>query len=201
MSPADSLFRLQFLQMEVFMTKEADIGQRIRDRRQELGLSIRELGRRTDLTASFLSQVELGQANTSINSLRKIADALEVSMLFFFVESNDPDPVVRAGERPKITFSDLPVTYELLTPDRSRKLEIFLGRLPAETGNIARMLNAQTEECIYVLSGQLAVGLLSGDYLLNPGDSIYFYGEELQTISCGSDEEVRWISCMTPPAF
>ncbi len=183
------------------MTEEVNIGQRIRDRRQEMGLSVRELGRRTELTASFLSQVELGQANTSISSLRKIADALEVSMLFFFMQPNDPNPVIRAGERPKITFSDLPVTYELLTPDRSRKLEIFSAHLPPNSGNIARMLNAQTEECIYVLSGQLVVGLLSGEYLLNPGDSIYFRGEELQAISCGSDEEVRWISCITPPAF
>jgi transcriptional regulator with XRE-family HTH domain len=183
------------------MPEEAYIGHKIRERRLDLGLSIRELGRRTDLTASFLSQVELGQANTSINSLRKIADALEVPMLFFFTESMHPDPVIRAAERPQITFSDLPVTYELLTPDRSRKMELFCGKLGPNTGNIARRLNAQTEECIFVLSGQLAVGLLSGEYLLDPGDSIYFYGDELESLSCGSDEEVRWISCITPPAF
>lgn len=183
------------------MSEDAYIGQRIRDRRQELGLSIRELGRRTDLTASFLSQVELGQANTSISSLRKIADALEVSMLFFFAESTHPDPVVRAGERPHIKFKDLPVTYELLTPDRSRKLELFIGHLAPNSGNIARKLSAQTEECIFVISGELTVGLISGVYMLNPGDSIYFYGEELESLSCESAEEVCWISCITPPAF
>ena len=50
------------------------IGERIRVRRNELGLSLRALAKEVDLTASFLSQLERDQADPSIKSLRKIAD-------------------------------------------------------------------------------------------------------------------------------
>ncbi|MEA1977178.1 MAG: XRE family transcriptional regulator [Chloroflexota bacterium] len=183
------------------MTEEAYIGQRIRARRTEVGISIRELGRRTDLTASFLSQVELGQTNISISSLRRISEALEVSMLYFFTEVPDPNPVVRADNRPKISFTDPHVSYELLTPDRARKLEMLCGKLRPGSGNVARRLSISTEECIVVLSGTLEVGLESGEFVLNPGDSIYFNGDDLRKLACGSEEDVNWVSCITPPAF
>lgn len=185
------------------LSENAYIGKRIRARRNEVGISIRELGRRTDLTASFLSQIELGQANASVNSLRRIAVELGVNMMYFFKEAPIPNPVIRADKRPTITFVDPDVTYELLTPERTHKLEVLLGRLnPCEKDiNIARKLEISTEELIIVLSGVLNIGLEGGDYELNPGDSIYFKGEDLISISCSSEEETTWISCMTPPGF
>ena len=125
-------------------------------------------------------------------------------MVYFFKEAPILNPVTRADRRPKISFVDPDVTYELLTPDRAHKLEVLYGRLsPREKSrNIARKLDKATEELIFVLSGVLHVGLVGGDYELNPGDSIYFIGEDLNSLSCGSeDEEVTWISCITPPAF
>ena len=185
------------------LTENAYIGKRIRVRRKELDISIRELGRRTELTASFLSQIELGQANASINSLRRIAVELDVTMMYFFKEDPIPNPVIRADKRPKITFANPNVIYELLTPERTQKIEVLLGRLsPCEKDiNIARKLEISTEEFIIVLSGALSIGLERGNYKLNPGDSIYFIGEELISISCSSEEETTWISCMTPPGF
>jgi transcriptional regulator with XRE-family HTH domain len=180
---------------------EVQIGERIRARRQQLGSSLRELARKTDLTASFLSQVETGQANPSINSLRRIAEALNVSILFFLQEGLKHDPVVRANRRPKITLSGSKVTDELLTPDMARKLEIFQGTLSPQTGNVARPLREPTEECIIVLSGALDVGLEIEEYTLGPGDSIYFEGHQLRRLANHSkDEEVTWISIITPPA-
>lgn len=185
------------------LSENAYIGKRIRARRNEVGISIRELGRRTDLTASFLSQIELGQANASVNSLRRIAVELGVNMMYFFKEAPIPNPVIRADKRPTITFVDPDVTYELLTPERTHKLEVLLGRTNpcVKDINIARKLEISTEELIIVLSGVLNIGLEGGDYELNPGDSIYFKGEDLISISCSSEEETTWISCMTPPGF
>ena len=58
-------------------------------RRETLGVSLRELARRTDLTAAFLSQVERGQANPSIGSLRRIAEALD-EKVYYFLSEDDP---------------------------------------------------------------------------------------------------------------
>ena len=58
------------------------IGKRINTRRQELNFSLRDLAQQTDLSASYLSQVERDMTDPSIKSLRKIADALKVPIMY-----------------------------------------------------------------------------------------------------------------------
>lgn len=181
---------------------EASIGHRIRKRRKQLGLSLRKLAGMTDVSASFLSQVERGQANTSISTLRRIAEAFDVSILYFLEDGPKRDPVVRADNRPRLSFANLEVVYELTTPDLSRKMEMFIGRLAPGSGNVARRLRVETEECIYLLSGSLLVGLDSGEFTLNPGDCIYFEGATLRKLENACEtEETSWVSVITPPAF
>src|SRR5512139_1130118 len=91
------------------------VGARIRQRRNELGYSLRELGARTNLTASFLSQVENGQCSLSLASLQRIATALEVPMFAFLENSPPPTPVMRASERTRLDISDPEICYELLS--------------------------------------------------------------------------------------
>ena len=64
------------------MTYEA-IGQQIKKRRLELDLTARELARRTGLSASFISQLERGKTKVSLESLRLIAEQLDVSIMYF----------------------------------------------------------------------------------------------------------------------
>jgi transcriptional regulator with XRE-family HTH domain len=186
---------------------EIDIGLRIKERRDSLGISLRELARRADLTAAFLSQVERGQANPSIGSLRRIAEALDTSILYFLSDGEPAamrqyTPVVRADRRAKLSSPDSVVAYELLTPDLAHKMEVICGRVKPGSGNVVRHLRESTEEWIYVLSGALTIRLETGEYVLYPGDSIYFTGEQLRAIECASsDEDATWISVVTPPAF
>jgi transcriptional regulator with XRE-family HTH domain len=189
------------------MTNEGvDVGQRVRDCREAQGVSLRELARRTDLTPQFLSQVELGQANTSIGSLRRISEALNVN-LYYFLRDDDvlapPQhvPVVRSGHRARLSSPDSKVEYELLTPDVTRKMQVICGQVKAGSGNVVRHFGIATEEWIYVLCGQLAVRLETEEYVLQPGDAIYFDGEKLRSIECASPGEARWISVITPPAL
>ena len=192
---------------DLLMTNDGvDVGQRVRECRESQGMSLRGLARRTGLTPQFLSQVELGQANTSIGSLRRIADALNVN-IYYFLRDDDilappqHSPVVRAGHRVRFSSRDAKVEYELLTPDVTRKMQVLCSMVKPGSGNAVRHLNVATEEWMYVLSGTLLVRLESEEYVLRPGDAIYFEGESLRAIECASDEEVRWISVITPPAL
>jgi len=188
-------------------SEDIEIGQRIKERRQLLGISLRELASRTELSAAFLSQVERGQANTSISSLRRIAAALDAPLLYFLDGAETPSapqhvPVIRAGRRPKFSSPDSVVEYELLTPDLSRKMEVICGRVQPGSGNVVRHLREPTEEWIYVLSGTLLIRLLADEYVLGPGDSIYFEGPQLRALECASKtEDVVWISVFTPAVF
>jgi transcriptional regulator with XRE-family HTH domain len=177
------------------------IGQRIRARRTELGMSLRDLAREVDLTASFLSQIERSQADPSIKSLRKIADALNVPMLHFLAEANEANPVVRKGQRKQLFLPESQVTYELLTPYLDRKLEMFIAQLSPSQENIAQSLPHPTEECILVLEGSLTITLGDAEYQLEAGDSIYFEGSNLSELYATGDKPARYVSAVTPAVF
>ncbi|BAL98106.1 MULTISPECIES: helix-turn-helix domain-containing protein [Caldilinea] len=183
----------------------SSFGSRIRARRKELGLSLEDLAQRTGLTASFLSLVERGMSNPSLESLRHIAEALGVPPFYF---SHEPDPtppmlqnpVVRAGERIQITFPPGDVTSELLVPNLRNRLEVFITHVKPSAGNIARPPPLETEECLLVLKGKVRVVLNDQEYVLSEGDSIYIHGYALREISA-VEEETVFLSAITPPIF
>ena len=175
------------------------LGTKLRARRKELGLSLRELGAKANLSAAFLSQVERGITNPSLDSLRRIAKALDVPFFYFFVEDSAKQPVVRKDQRVKVTLPGNPTVFELLTPDLSRKLEAFLGTVPPGSGSYVSQPNQPTEECMLVLQGKLEIQIDDQVYILNAGDSIYFDGMSLRSFAPVGSEPLVFLSAITPP--
>ena len=56
------------------------LGMRLRDARQNAKLSLRELARRVDVSASLVSQVELGRTSPSVGTLYALVSALGLSL-------------------------------------------------------------------------------------------------------------------------
>lgn len=177
------------------------IGERIRQRRKELGYSLRELGSRTNLTASFLSQVENSQCSPSLSSLQRIATALEVPMFAFLNNLESPSPVIRAGERPRLDTCDVDICYELLSRDLRGQLMGVLIRVQPGGRRIAERLAKPTNELMYVLRGRLSITVDDQTYVLGPGDSISYQGRSLREFTALGDEELHVICCLTPPVL
>lgn len=177
------------------------IGKRLRKRRKELELTLDELAEKTGLTASFLSLLERDINNPSLDSLRKIAEALEVPLFYFSEIKGQTNPVVRRDERIRITFPPGDITTELLVPNLRNRLEIFIAHINASAGNFVRTPKHDSEECIYLISGTLRVVLNETEYLLNEGDSIYFHGSTLREINAVGKKEAVFISVITPPVL
>ena len=62
------------------------IGRQIRELRKSRGLTLKEMGRRTQLSVSLLSQIERAESSASVSSLFKMATALDVRIVEFFGE-------------------------------------------------------------------------------------------------------------------
>jgi transcriptional regulator with XRE-family HTH domain len=60
------------------------IGEKLRAARQERKMSLRDLADKAEVSASMLSQIETGKVFPSVRSLYSIADALQVSVDYFF---------------------------------------------------------------------------------------------------------------------
>lgn len=177
------------------------IGQKIKERRTGLNISLRALGNQTGLSASFLSQVENDQADPSISSLLKIARALRVPMFTFLDQDNQPGQLVRHDSRKQLSFPNPHIKYELLTSDLNRQMAGFLIQLKSGESHQAQQLFKSTEEMMYVISGMMEIQVGEDIHRLSPGDSLYYEGAQLiRFTACGQDDLV--ILCMiTPPAF
>jgi transcriptional regulator with XRE-family HTH domain len=177
------------------------LGSRIREKRKELDITLRELATRTDLTPSFLSQVERDLAVPSITSLRKIAEVLSVPIFHFLIDSDGASPVVRKGSRKKLVLPDSHLVYELLSPDLKRKMEVWVAQLEPGAAGSDQPMSHPAEECILVLHGKLGIKLGKEEYVLEEGDSIYFDGAIPHLLSSVGEEDLVFVSSVSPPVF
>lgn len=66
------------------MDKKILIGRRIKELRKRLELSQEKLSERAEITPNYLSRVERGTENPTLDVLIRLADALEVEMFEMF---------------------------------------------------------------------------------------------------------------------
>lgn len=59
-------------------------GLAVRQRRYELGISQEELSFRAELHRTYISDIERGSRNTSLENIEKLAKALEISVSALF---------------------------------------------------------------------------------------------------------------------
>lgn len=65
------------------------VGERIKALRQERKLTLRELSQKADISISFLSDIENGRSNPSLERLKAIAEALNTTVSYLLGEEQD----------------------------------------------------------------------------------------------------------------
>ncbi len=182
------------------------IGDRLRTQRHKLKMSLDVLASRTNLSKSFLSQVERGLASPSIESLNQIAEAIGVPMFLFFVEENDRQVIHHRNERRMLTVPDSRFQYESIWFGANRKMEILLGHLRPGSSSSDRPRShssdelSTVDESFFVLQGQLVFELGEERYPLEEGDSAYFNGNVPHRYCARGDKEVLLLFSIAPPA-
>lgn len=71
---------------------DADVGQRLRQRRWMMGMTKRQLAERLDIDVEEIQDYEGGKAHISTSRMWHLAAALEVPMSYFFGEPLEPSP-------------------------------------------------------------------------------------------------------------
>lgn len=177
------------------------LGSKIRSKRVEKGMNLKDLADAIGKTSSFLSQVERGLAEPSITSLRKISEALDVPIFYFLLSNDQPTPVVRRNQRKVFQFPGYSLTFELLSPDLSRQIEMIMGTLEPGGVTCEEPLPHSGEECTLVLKGQMEI-IIGGDvYHLEEGDSIYYFGSIPHKITNTGGDDLVFLSAISPPSF
>lgn len=186
----------------------AEVARRLREAREKSGLSLRQLARRLDISASALSQIETGKSRPSVRTLYALVSELELSLDELF--DNDgavrrggagahavvvrgggvgvPDwsagvrggnPVQRADSRPRIEL-DSGVEWQRLTAEHDPIIEfLYVVYQPGGASNaMGNLVRHAGREYGVVLSGELDVTVGFQALRLGPGDSISFNSDE-----------------------
>ncbi len=140
-------------------------------------------------------------AEPSITSLRKIAEALEVPLFYFLLDPESYSPVVKKGDRRTLRFPKSHLSFELLSPDLNRQMEVTMATLEPGTRTCEEPLAHPGEECVVVLRGAMDIDIGDESYHLEEGDSIYYYGAVPHRITSVGRESLVFLSATTPPAF
>lgn len=161
------------------------IGDRLRAARTTNSLSLRALGELTGFSASFLSQVELGQTMPSLGSLQRIADALglTVANLLSSEESTGVAPaasaIVRKSERGTLRSEWSKATVEpLVQASADEKLQAVLVRLDPEGKTGVTSYAAGRRLFAYCTTGNAVVTLSEPveELVVEAGDSVVVDG-------------------------
>lgn len=180
-------------------TEDADLGLRIATFRQLRGMSLRALAAEAGVSSSFLSQLERGQTNASIASLRKIASALGVTPAQLLDSgAGHTRGVLKAKDRPHIPLDGAEKYVFALPP--LRNLEIYSGVFnPRGSTGAEPYEHGNSQEVLIVISGRIVLELGDERYELDKSDSIEFLSSVPHRVvnESGDTAEVLWI-CSPP---
>lgn len=183
------------------MKKNLKLGSKIREMRKSQNMSLAQLADKVDKTSSYLSQVERGLAEPSITALREISKALDVPIFYFLVEDEEHNAVVRKNERKQLGYPNSNSTVELISPDLNHQMELIEVRLDPGESTVDMPLSHQGEECTLVLEGKLDIKIGDQNYILEPGDSIYYLASIPHRLLSIGNEPLVFVSAITPPNF
>lgn len=155
------------------------VGERLKAARQKLGLSLRALGEMTGFSASFLSQVELGQTTPSLGSLQKISDALEISLTSLLASDPEPLPILRKSRRESVRSEWSKASMESLVPAGfDERLGAFLLQLDATGRSGSTHYAAGRRVFMYCIKGGATLVFAEGrePIEVEQGDSVVLDG-------------------------
>jgi len=197
----------------------APLGERLRAERDRLGLSLRELARRLEVSPSLVSQIETGKIHPSVRTLYAMVSELGVSLDDLFSPA-EPEPgraaestrsthslgtrergakikqsrVQRADSRRKIELES-GVCWELLTTSNDRDVDFLhaVYEVGGASSSDGKLVRHNGREFGLVVSGTLSVTVGFEEHTLGAGDSISFESSIPHLLRNDGDEVVHAI--------
>jgi transcriptional regulator with XRE-family HTH domain len=184
---------------------ETVLSSNIKALRKQRGMTLQALGEVTDLSPGFLSQIESGQSSPSLASLRRIAQALGVSLFFLVASDRGNVSVIRGNQRKRLEMPQHTVAFEVLSPEeKGSNLQVVMTTLsPGQSTCEGPMPHgdAQSQEFVYVLSGAVNLSVAAESVELNQGDAASFRSALPHRYCNQGHEPAVFLAIMAPPSF
>ena len=183
------------------------VGQNVRNERERAGLSVRELARRLGVSASFLSQFELGQSQAAVSTLFAIASELNLSLDDLLGHSVSP-PKKSGGRRggkpgpppvPEYLAFQTGVRWQRLAELDGEAVDFLLTEYEpgADSAPADQPQRHRGNDYGYVLEGTLTVVVNGRRKRVKRGNAIAMRGDVPHRLLNETDELVRAIWFVT----
>lgn len=178
------------------------LGADIRALRKARGLTLSELAENLDKSVGWMSQVERDISEPTLDDLRSLASALDVSvssLLGTKTAANEEGLIVRKGNRRPIGSRERGVDEELLSPDLTDDFEVVHSTFEPKAA-MTEALTRPTQEVGYIVSGRLELWINEVMFKLGPGDSFRIRGQSYRWRNPHSEPCVAiWV--IAPPIY
>lgn len=175
------------------------LGRRLRELRQRRRLSLRALATEAGVSASYVSLIENGQANVSVQLLRRLANVFGIEWLDLFQNPPQEGRVLRREDRPRLSPGGGQVHHSITRPPL---LDLEVGAVEYSQGSSSGEFpyaHGDVHEVFIVLKGRFHFELQDEVFEMRHGDSIDFRSSVPHKVTALDDvNEGLWIS--TPPA-
>lgn len=178
------------------------VGSRIRELRLSAGMTLTALARAVSVSPGLISQVERGLTDPSLETLRRIAHALDVPLFNLFQDAaaDSPAQVVRRDNRIEVRSPRGGIVYTRISAGSGR-LEVLEGVLQPGGASAEELWAHPSEECAVVLDGTVTVEIGTARHELGPGDSCSFDSRFGHRYVNTGDAPARFIVTVTPPSY
>jgi len=150
------------------------VGARVKQLRQERGLSMVQLARDVGITTGMISQIERDLTDPSLTTLRKIAQVLDVPVFYFFL-SQESSPEVRSSDkRFRLESQESGVCHEFISDPNEATLEFTMIEAKPGHSSGPKQDSHPGTECALVLAGRMVLEIEDRYFELKANDSITF---------------------------
>ena len=157
------------------------LGARLREQRRSRRLTLRDLARRTGLSAGLISKIENFRTIPSLPVLLSLARELRLDPgeLFDGIQQETEQPwlLVRAGEGiPVERESNHGMSYSMLLESGTGASEFQLMLITVSPGAKRKAVSGSAMELLYMLSGELEYHVGEDTIMIRAGDTLFFDG-------------------------
>ncbi len=182
----------------------AEIGDEIRGLRKAQGLTLKQVAVAAGISVGYLSEIERNLTRVPIGTLKALCDVFGIHMNWFFRAgklgpAEERDIVVRADNRPRLTFPGLGITEELLSPNLTGQLELLISTIAP--GADSDDYTHDGSEAGLVLDGTLDLWVDQAHLVLHAGDSFAFPSIRQHRCANRGATPTRVLWVITPPHY
>lgn len=168
------------------------LGENIKQLRKQKKFTLKQVAEETDLSISFLSQLENGKSSVTLESLKKISETLGVNPSYFF-QDEVKSPAISDWHHMLSKLGEGGFLYYDLTGEMEKPMFSPILVLINAGETRGNPLTHRGQEFLYVLEGTLTVLIHDKELTLEPHESIFFDSTQLHYWINNTNKPVKFL--------